>query len=97
MKSPEPGGSPEREGRQVAVDPEDTELARFHDEGPGGPLVMLNLLRFGDGGYAACQEYAQQLRDTIGRMVADPGYLEVARLCAQALTATALQATTPWR
>ncbi|MGB3437215.1 MAG: DUF1330 domain-containing protein [Actinophytocola sp.] len=120
----------------MAVDPDDIGLTRFHDEDPGGPVVMLNLLRFGDGGFASYQEYARRLRDilprygakvlyagsastvlvgepdqtwdavvvvrypdrdTFGRMVADPGYLDVARLRAQALTETVLQATTPWR
>jgi uncharacterized protein (DUF1330 family) len=128
---------PGRDGPHVAVDPDDAELARFQDEDPGGPVVMLNLLRFGAGGFAAYQEYARHLRDTFlprygakvlyagsastvlvgdadqtwdavvvvrypdratfGRMIADPGYLEVARLRSQALSETVLQATTPWR
>jgi uncharacterized protein (DUF1330 family) len=28
---------------------------------PGGPVVMLNLLRFRPGGRASCEEYARQL------------------------------------
>ena len=121
----------------MAVDPDDTALARFRDEDPGGPVVMLNLLRFGQDGFAAYQEYARQLRDTFlprygaevlyagsastvlvgdadqtwdavivvrypdratfSRMIADPGYLDVARFRTQALTEAVLQATIPWR
>lgn len=57
-------GRRERDGPHVAVDPDDAVLARFQDEDPGGPVVMLNLLRFGAGGYAAYQKYARHLRET---------------------------------
>ncbi|MFC4857808.1 DUF1330 domain-containing protein [Actinophytocola glycyrrhizae] len=121
----------------MAVEPEAAALARFRDEDPGGPVVMLNLLRFGEGGFGAYQEYGRQLRDTFlprygakvlyagsaatvlvgdagqtwdavvvvrypdratfSAMIADPDYLAVARLRAEALTEAVLQATVPWR
>jgi uncharacterized protein (DUF1330 family) len=48
----------------MAVDPHTDNLRQFTDEDPGGPVVMLNLLRFAEGGFAAYQEYARHLRET---------------------------------
>jgi uncharacterized protein (DUF1330 family) len=45
----------------VAVDPTGSDLKRFMDEDPGGPVVMLNLLRFADGGRASYDEYARRI------------------------------------
>jgi len=41
----------------MAIDPRGADLKRFLAEDPGGPVVMLNLLRFGDGGRARYDEY----------------------------------------
>lgn len=48
----------------MAIDPQPDDLRHFVDDDPGGPVVMLNLLRFADGGFAAYQEYARHLRET---------------------------------
>jgi uncharacterized protein (DUF1330 family) len=49
----------------VAVDPKGADLKRLLQEDPGGPVVMLNLLRFKpDGGRESYAKYAAALRDT---------------------------------
>ena len=48
----------------MAVDPRGSDLKRFLAEDPGGPVVMLNLLRFrADGGRSSYQEYLAAFRD----------------------------------
>lgn len=49
----------------MAVDPKGADLKRYLAEDPGGPVVMLNLLRFRpDGGRESYAKYAAALRDT---------------------------------
>jgi uncharacterized protein (DUF1330 family) len=49
----------------MAVDPKGADLKRYLEEDPGGPVVMLNLLRFRpDGGRESYAKYAAALRDT---------------------------------
>jgi uncharacterized protein (DUF1330 family) len=48
----------------MAVDPRGADLERLLAEDPGGPVVMLNLLRFAEGGAASYEEYARHLRET---------------------------------
>lgn len=48
----------------MAVEPDEADLARFLDEDHDGPVVMLNLLRFADGGFEAYREYARHMRNT---------------------------------
>jgi uncharacterized protein (DUF1330 family) len=49
----------------MAVDPKGADLKRLLQEDPGGPVVMLNLLRFKpDGGRESYAKYAAALRDT---------------------------------
>lgn len=48
----------------MAIDPRGTDLKRYLAEDPGGPVVMLNLLRFAEGGRALYEEYAQALSET---------------------------------
>ena len=49
----------------MAVDPKGADLKRLLAEDPGGPVVMLNLLRFSpDGGRESYGKYADALRDT---------------------------------
>jgi uncharacterized protein (DUF1330 family) len=43
----------------MAVDPSGADLKRLMDEDPGGPVVMLNLLRFAPGGREKYAEYAK--------------------------------------
>ncbi|WP_106401060.1 DUF1330 domain-containing protein [Actinocorallia populi] len=44
----------------MAVDPRGEDLKRLMAEDPGGPVVMLNLLRFSPDGQASYQEYARR-------------------------------------
>ena len=48
----------------MAIDPRGADLKRLLAEDPGGPVVMLNLLRFADGGRASYTEYARHLSET---------------------------------
>ena len=49
----------------MAVDPRGADLKRYLAEDPGGPVVMLNLLRFKpDGGRARYHEYAEHFQRT---------------------------------
>lgn len=48
----------------MAVDPRGDDLKRLLDEDLGGPLVMLNLLRFAEDGVRSYLEYARHLRET---------------------------------
>jgi uncharacterized protein (DUF1330 family) len=46
----------------VPVDPTGADLKRFLAEDIGGPVVMLNLLRFKEGGRNGYDEYARRIR-----------------------------------
>jgi uncharacterized protein (DUF1330 family) len=49
----------------VAVDPRGADLKRYLSEDTGGPVVMLNLLRFRpDGGRERYQQYVEHFRRT---------------------------------
>ena len=48
----------------MAIDPRGADLKRYLAEDPGGPVVMLNLLRFNDGGRASYEAYAKELEQT---------------------------------
>ncbi|MDP9430747.1 MAG: DUF1330 domain-containing protein [Actinomycetota bacterium] len=48
----------------MAVDPRGADLKRYLQEDPGGPVVMLNLLRFADGGRKSYAQYARALSET---------------------------------
>ncbi|MET9224544.1 DUF1330 domain-containing protein [Lentzea sp. NPDC003310] len=48
----------------MAVDPRGADLKRLLAEDPGGPVVMLNLLRFAEGGADSYREYARHLSET---------------------------------
>jgi uncharacterized protein (DUF1330 family) len=43
----------------MAVDPNRADIERYMEEDPGGPVVMLNLLRFKEGGRSSYEEYAR--------------------------------------
>ena len=49
----------------MAVDPTGTSIRLFIADDPDAPVVMLNLLRFADGGRASYARYAQALQDGI--------------------------------
>ncbi|WP_017574730.1 DUF1330 domain-containing protein [Nocardiopsis kunsanensis] len=44
----------------MAVDPTGTALAQMLEEDPGGPVVMLNLVRFAPGGRPSYEEYSRE-------------------------------------
>jgi len=48
----------------MAVDPRGADLKRYLQEDPGGPVVMLNLLRFAAGGRELYAQYAEALSST---------------------------------
>jgi uncharacterized protein (DUF1330 family) len=48
----------------MAVDPRGADLKRYLQEDPGGPVVMLNLLRYAEGGRELYAQYAAALTDT---------------------------------
>ncbi len=52
----------------MAIDPRGSDLKRFLAEDPGGPVVMLNLLRFADGGRARYAEYARAIAPFLERV-----------------------------
>ncbi|GAB2781769.1 DUF1330 domain-containing protein [Amycolatopsis magusensis] len=47
----------------MAIDPRGADLKRLLAEDPGGPVVMLNLLRFAEDGLESYEEYARLLRE----------------------------------
>lgn len=51
----------------MAIDPTGADLKKFLEEDPGGPVVMLNLLRFAEGGRAGYQEYMRQFAETFSQ------------------------------
>lgn len=48
----------------MAIDPTGRDLKSMLAEEEGGPVVMLNLLRFAPGGRSLYQEYARRLKET---------------------------------
>ncbi|MGY2129504.1 DUF1330 domain-containing protein [Blastococcus sp. SYSU DS0617] len=48
----------------MAVDPRGSDLKRYLQEDPGGPVVMLNLLRYAEGGRETYEKYSSALRTT---------------------------------
>jgi uncharacterized protein (DUF1330 family) len=52
----------------VSVDPTGADLKRFMEEDPGGPVVMLNLLRFAEGGRPSYDEYTRRIRPFLERV-----------------------------
>jgi hypothetical protein len=49
-------------GMRMPVDPRGADLKRFLAEDEGGPVVMLNLLRYREGGEEAYHEYVRRFR-----------------------------------
>ena len=58
----------------MAVDPRGADLKRFLAEDPGGPFVMLNLLRFADGKAGQYGQYAQRAQEFVKRYGGEPIY-----------------------
>lgn len=59
----------------MAVDPTGTDLKRLLTEDPGGPVVMLNLLRFADGGRSSYEQYAREIGPFLSRVGARVVYV----------------------
>nr|WP_255665795.1 MULTISPECIES: DUF1330 domain-containing protein [Myxococcus] len=66
--------SQERGGITVAVDPQGNDIERFLQEDPGGPLVMMNLVKFKEGGRASFAEYANAVMPFMLKAGAQPLY-----------------------
>lgn len=60
----------------MAVDPRGADLKRYLAEDPGGPVVMLNLLRYKpDGGREQYDQYVAHFRRTAAKFGAEVLYL----------------------
>src|SRR4051795_912990 len=62
----------DREESTLAVDPTGQDLKHFLADDPGGPVVMLNLLRFKEGGgREAYEEYARKIQPFLEKISAE--------------------------
>jgi uncharacterized protein (DUF1330 family) len=68
----------------LPVDPTGRDLKQFLDEDPGGPVVMLNLMRFKAGARDGYEEYARLIRPFLDDLGAEVVY---AGDCSSALVA----------
>jgi uncharacterized protein (DUF1330 family) len=59
----------------LSVDPTGSDLKHFLAEDPGGPVVMLNLLRFKEGGRAGYEEYARKIQPFLDDLGAEVVYV----------------------
>ena len=55
----------------MAVDPTGQDLKHFLADDPGGPVVMLNLLRFKEGGRQSYEEYARKIQPFLEKLSAE--------------------------
>jgi uncharacterized protein (DUF1330 family) len=59
----------------VPVDPRGKDLKRYLEEDPGGPVVMLNLLRYREGGEDSYHAYSSALAAYLPRIGAEVLYV----------------------
>jgi uncharacterized protein (DUF1330 family) len=59
----------------MPVDPRGEDLKRYLDEDPGGPVVMLNLLRYRPDGEASYRAYSAALKDYLPGIGAEVLYV----------------------
>jgi uncharacterized protein (DUF1330 family) len=59
----------------MAIDPRGSDIKAFLAEDEGGPVVMLNLLRFGPDGEQKYQEYVRHFRATTADIGAEVLYV----------------------
>lgn len=59
----------------MAIDPRGADLKRYLAEDPGGPVVMLNLLRYAEGGRERYAEYVEHFLRTSGPFGAEVLYV----------------------
>lgn len=57
------------------VDPRGADLKRYLAEDPGGPVVMLNLLKYKEGGASSYAEYAERIVPFLDRVGGEVVYL----------------------
>ena len=78
---------PERTSETMAVDPTGETVRQFRDDDDGGPVVMLNLLRYaGDAGRASYAEYGARVRpflDAVGATIVYAGECSTALVAAE--------------
>ena len=55
----------------MPVDPSGQDLKHFLADDPGGPVVMLNLLRFKEDGRAGYEEYASKIQPFLEKVGAE--------------------------
>jgi hypothetical protein len=94
----------------MAIDPTGRSLKQLLADDPEQPVVMLNLLRFAEGGRASYEQYAEALSTTFlprygGEVLyagngdtprwPTPEYQQVTHLRTEALVEAVLQPTTP--
>lgn len=70
----------------MTVNPTGADLKRYMAEDPGGPVTMLNLLRFVDGGRESYAQYVTALRPFLEKV---GGHVVYIGDCASALVAPA--------
>jgi uncharacterized protein (DUF1330 family) len=61
-------------GAPVPVDPTRDDVRRYVAEDPGGPVVMLNLLKYRPGGRESYRAYGRALRDYLPKIGAEVLY-----------------------
>ena len=59
----------------MPVDPTGADLKRFLQTAPDEPVVMLNLLKFAEGGRESYEEYAREIRPFLEKVGARMVYL----------------------
>jgi uncharacterized protein (DUF1330 family) len=59
----------------MPVDPRGEDLKRYLQEDPGGPVVMLNLLKYGDAGEQSYRAYSAALEDYLPSIGAEVLYV----------------------
>lgn len=59
----------------MPVDPTGRDLKRLLSEDPGGPCVMLNLLKMREGGRASYEQYAERIRPFLAEVGAQVLYV----------------------
>jgi uncharacterized protein (DUF1330 family) len=64
-----------RKGPTLPVDPTGSDLKHFLGDDPGGPVVMLNLLRYKERGREGYEEYARRIRPFLDEIGAEVLYV----------------------
>ena len=59
----------------MPVDPTGQDLKRFLAEDPGGPVIMLNLLKMKSGGRESYHEYAERIQPFLSELGAEIVYV----------------------